>query len=905
MARRKKVKFKSKSGKSKFLAFILITLLFLTAVGVIAVYSGYLYYTRDLPDLRAITGYKPKLITEVYSSDGTLIAEFAAERRKLIAYEEIPPHVLEAFIAVEDRRFFEHEGVDIKSIIGAMFENIQEGDWVRGASTITQQVIKNIILTPERKMSRKIKEAILAHRIENNLSKEEILYLYLNHIYLADGTYGIEAASQNYFGKSAKDINVAEAALLAGLPKKPEYYSPRKHPGRSLERQRLVLGKMEEAGFITEDERLDAIDRKIEIVPKRRVNSDIAPYFVEHVRRYLQDKVGVKNFVNGGYAVFTTLDLDLNFEAQWALKRGLHNLEARHGRKVVLKHLGSDKEIKKFRQAQNINTIEIGNTYEAVITKVETTNESEDSNNEDSDTKGSDNKVFTARIGVGDIDGKLKFAVSSPLGTAIPGLLSPYSDKLVPADGYEGVSLTATELKVGDMVKVKAEENEDDRYNFSLHFIPKSQAALLSMETDGKIRALVGGYDFRFSQFNRTTQALRQPGSSFKPIVYSAAIDKGYTETSVLYDMPVAVKDWAPQNYDGSFEGAMVLRRALAKSRNLASVRLIMDIDPKYVATYSKNFGFSSKLQPYPSLALGGSDVRVIEMARAFNVFASGGKLVEPQFILRIYDRNGKIVEDNTGGKFLSREESLKAEREEARLRVINELAEKKGRGPVQDREYIKEEVLTEKDNIASGADQYTFLTPVEFLELIKSQTVDFSSSGKSKQTITPETAFIMSDLLQAVVKEGTGRKALRLTSLAPLGGKTGTTNDFTDAWFVGFSPKITTAVWVGMDNHTPLGRKEAGSTAALPIWIDYMEDALQKYKGGSFKQPSGIKIVGTPYGNIPYSLGSLRDNVIDSIRDSVTINSQEMDNSGMYYPNDYGTSTDETETEIDFLLRH
>ncbi len=398
MAKKKKVKFKSKPKKSKILAILLVMFLVLTASGILSLYGAYLYYSRDLPNFKAITGYKPKLISEVYSSDGTLIAEFASERRKLIRYEDIPPHVRDAFLAVEDRRFFEHEGVDIKSILGAVLENMKEGDWVRGASTITQQVIKNIILTPERTLSRKIKEAILAHRIENNLSKEEILYLYLNHIYLADGTYGIEAASMDYFGKSARDISLSEAALLAGLPKKPEYYSPRKHPERALERQKLVLSEMEEAGFITRDQRFDALEEKIEIVPRRRVNNDLAPYFVEHVRRYLQDKVGVKDFINGGYTVFTTLDLDLNLEAQWALRRGIISLDSRHGHNFVSEHLTGESETKKFLREQGIERVEPGGMYDAVITKV----------TKDDKTKDSDKPLYTAEIKVGGVPGDIE-----------------------------------------------------------------------------------------------------------------------------------------------------------------------------------------------------------------------------------------------------------------------------------------------------------------------------------------------------------------------------------------------------------------------------------------------------------------------------------------------------------------
>ncbi|MGB2691415.1 MAG: transglycosylase domain-containing protein, partial [Thermodesulfobacteriota bacterium] len=371
MAKKPIKKLKTKPKKSKFLLYFFLFCLFLLGAGVLALYAGYEYYSKDLPDLSVVTGYKPKLVTEVYSSDGTMIGEFAFERRKIVRYENIPPHIRNAFISIEDKRFFEHEGVDLKSIIGAMTENIQEGSWVRGASTITQQVIKNVILTPERTLSRKIKEAILAHKIENNLSKEEILFLYLNHIYLADGTYGVEMASQNYFGKSAKDINIAEAALLAGLPKKPEYFSPRKHIRRALERQKLVLRKMVESGYITEDERAEAAAFEIEIVPRKRINYEIAPYFVEHVRKYLENKVGTEAFLNGGYKVFTTVNLELNDEADWAVKRGVLDIESRHGRRLVSKNLASEDQINKFRDNQKVQDMEPGTIYDGVITKIE------------------------------------------------------------------------------------------------------------------------------------------------------------------------------------------------------------------------------------------------------------------------------------------------------------------------------------------------------------------------------------------------------------------------------------------------------------------------------------------------------------------------------------------------------
>lgn len=881
MAQKQSKKLKTKPKKSKFLVYFLLFCLFLIGAGVLALYAGYKYYTKDLPDLSVVTGYKPKLVTEVYSADGTMIGEFAFERRKIVAYEQIPPHVRNAFIAIEDRRFFEHEGVDIKSIVAAMMENIREGHWARGASTITQQVIKNVLLTPERKLSRKIKEAILAHEIENNLSKEEILYLYLNHIYLADGTYGVEMASQNYFGKSASDINIAEAALLAGLPKKPEYFSPRKHLDRALERQKTVLKMMVEGGFISEEQRAEAVDFEIEIVPRKRVNYEVAPYFVEHVRKYLENKVGTEAFLAGGYRIFTTLDLKLNNEAKWAVKRGVLDLETRRGRKLVSKNLKDQIQIDKFRDDQNVSVVEAGTIYDGVITKIVKLQKVDEE----------DSQVYRAQIAVGDDSGDLLFSVSKPFGKGLSYLGEPT---------LKGVNISPQHLKVGDVIAVKALKKKDDKNRFSIYLNPVAQAALVSMDTNGHILAMAGGFDFANSQFNRATQALRQPGSAFKPIVYSAALDKGYSETSIVYDMPVVIKDWAPQNYDGNYKGAMVLRQALAKSRNLATVRVMLEIDPYYVVDYSKNFGFTSKLNPYPSLALGGTDLKMLEMVKAYNVFANGGKLVEPQFILRIYDRNGRIIEDNTGGTFVSQEENLKVEREKKRLDIINELAKEQGRDA--DPESLKEQILIDSNDFF-GDSAYSFLTPNEFLELIQEGPVDFSSSDMAQQTISPETAFIMTDLLEAVIKEGTGMKALNLTKLAPLGGKTGTTNDYTDAWFVGFSPRLTTAVWVGRDDHKSLGKKEAGSRAALPIWIDYMEEALTSYPGGSFKKPESIQIVSTPYGNIPYGVDSLRENVLDSIRHSVMINEGTYEMPRDYYPNDYGQSNNDTETEIDFIL--
>jgi len=851
------------------------------SLSIIVLLSGYIvywYFTYDLPDLTKITGYKPRLINEVYSFDGRLIGEFTTEKRKLIPLEDIPGHVRNAFIAVEDKRFFKHEGVDFKRVIGALIKNIQERDIVQGGSTITQQVAKNLVLSPERSLSRKIKEAILAYRMEKNLSKEEILYIYLNHIYLGDGTYGVEAASRDYFRKSARDINLAEAALLAGLPKRPEYYSPRKYPKRAISRQRLVLKLMEEEGFITEEQRKEAEGYEIKIAPKENINLQVAPYFVELVRQYIENKFGTKALINGGYTVFTTLDVDLSLAAQWALRRGVLDIESRHGQGIAIRHLDNQKEVDKFRESQKVDNIEPDNSYEAVITEVT-----------DDTTPG----VFNARVAIGKWQGKLRFAVSSPFGTPVKSLSSSLSDNYAPLNYYDGISLVPTKLRVGDVVKVGVINEEEGTYNVSIDISHQIQGALLAMDTNGYVKALVGGLDFLDSQFNRATQALRQPGSSFKPMVYSAAIDKGYTETTIVYDMPVEIKNWAPQNYDGGYLGPITVREALAKSRNLASVRILLDIDPNYALSYVKQFGFTSSLYPYPSLVLGGSDVSLIEMVKAFNVFASGGRLVEPKFILRIYDRDGRLVEDSTNDQYLSKEEAERAERETKRIEIIKQIAKKIGRD-TEDTEFIKEEVIAQNNSLNENNNkEKVFLTPQEFLKRIRSNSISFAYDT-GKQVISPETAYIMTDLLQSVIKEGTGRKALELTSMAPLAGKTGTTNDFTDAWFIGFSPKIVAGVWVGRDNHKTLGKGEVGGKAALPIWIDFMREALKKFPGGDFHAPDGIRFISTPYGFIPYSINSMDDSTyLGDTKQGYEHN-----------PARQGSLTEEEGSEIDFLIR-
>lgn len=885
----KKKQSKNRRTKPRIKLFFLLFFVFVI-LPLISLYVVYWYYIYDLPDLTKITGYEPPLINEIYSSDGRLIAEFATQKRKLIPYEQIPEHVKDAFLAIEDKRFFHHRGVDVMRIIAALITNIRKGEIVQGASTITQQVTKNLVLSPEKSISRKIKEAILAYRMENNLSKEEIFYIYLNHIYLADGTYGIEAASNNYFGKSARDINIAEAAFLAGLPKRPEYYSPRKHFDRAINRQRLVLKMMEEDKFITREQRREAEAYKINIMPKGNMVIDVAPYFVELVRQHVEDMVGTKAFRKGGYKIFTTIDTDQSLAAQWALRNGILAIESRRGYKLVVKNLNNRDSINKFRSAQKIDNIQEGNTYEAVLI-----NESNVQNLE---------SVYKAEVGLGDKTGIFEYAVSSPLGSPVKGMKSDLSENFAPINGYGNIGLIPFKLKVGDVIKVKVNDSKDGVYQVSLDATPKVQGALMAMDVSGNVTALVGGYDFLDSQFNRVTQALRQPGSAFKPFVYATAIAKGYTETSVVYDMPVAIKDWAPKNYDGAYMGPMILRNAIAKSRNMATVRVILDITPRRVVEYAKRFGFESHLYPYPSLALGGSDVTLFELVKAYNVFASGGKLVEPRLILRVYDRNGRVIEDNVSSKVRSNDEIEREDREEKRIRILEKIAKSIGStfrsSSGQDEDYLKEEDTSNKD-VNNTDESLTYLSAQDFLKALRSKSIRLSASNPGAQVISPETAFIVTDLLEAVINEGTGRRASDLNSIAPVAGKTGTTNEFTDAWFIGFSPRITAGVWVGKDNHASLGKGEAGSRAALPIWKDFMQTVLNRFPGGEFEVPGGIRIASTPYGNIPYTSDSY---IRETATDVTDLNKD-------YVQSVYGGNTSEAkktsndEVDIDFLFRH
>ena len=617
--------------KSKLIRFFLVSFflfLFLVLIG-----SSMFYYIllQELPSIAALKDFRPSIATRVYGDNNELIDEFFLEDRKLIKISDIPRYAVQAFVAAEDARFFHHSGFDLQSITRAFYKNLEAGKIVQGGSTITQQVAKSLYLSPERSYIRKIKEAILAYKIDRYLTKEEILNLYLNYIYLGHGTYGIEAAAEGYFGKSARYLTLAEASLLATLPKAPTTYSPFLHLDKARERQIYVLSRMVEDGYITPRQQEEALRAPIQL-RSVRPKQKIAPYFIENVRRYVQGKYGSDVLYKEGLEIYTTLNISMQKSANEAMERGLLELETR------------------------------GNYKKEPI-----------------------------------------------------------------------------------------------------------QGALLCMDVKtGAIRAMVGGRDFSRSEFNRATQSIRQPGSAFKPFIYTAAFDKGMTPATRLMDSPIAFEDssqedgfWKPKNFDGKFVGPITLRNALVHSRNVITVRLLQEIGVDYATTYATNMGITSPLARNLSIALGSSGVTLQEMVRAYGVLANGGKRVVPYFIKKIVDRTGQVFEES---------------------QVVEE------------------------------------------------------------QVIDPKIAFLRTHVMQDVVESGTGTRVKSIGR--PVAAKTGTTNDNRDAWFIGFTPSLVTGVWVGFDKQETLAKAEVGGRAAAPIWLYFMEKALQGYPVEVFPVPEGIVFV-------------------------------------------------------------
>ncbi len=614
-------KYHQRRRWARRLSWLLYALVFTGFLGTVGA-AGYIYYhfLKDMPDFTSIKDFRPPVITQIFARDGRLIGEFYSERRIEVPYSRLPRHLILAFVAAEDARFFEHPGVDITGIIRAFFRNLEAGEVVQGGSTITQQVVKRILLNSEKSFARKIREAVLAYRIENYLTKEEILNLYLNHIFLGHGAYGVEAAAQEYFSKHVEDLTLAEASILAGIPKAPSRYDPYLNPQRAKERQIYVLRRMAEVGFISREQEAAALNQPIKLKPYRPDWIKECGYFNEHVRSLLEDRFGKESVYSLGLKVYTTADVQLHQVAQEAIQLGIDGLVQRNGYRGPLRHLRG-KELALYQERQ----VRYYRKYPP---------------------RGG---LSVPALVVGQQD-RRKPGVPIRLGEQTGVLQGAAKDQSRLGD-------TLASLRPGDVVQVrllKRDRPRQGKWTAKLITAPMVQGALLSMELKtGKVRVLVGGKDFGDSTFNRATQAKRQPGSAFKPIIYAAAVEKGYGPDSTLLDAPLSLPGgqhgqlWSPQNYDHKFYGPIPLSFALAHSRNVPAVRMMMAIGVPATLRMAKILGITSPIFPNYASALGASDVTLLELTRAYSAFPNKGALVDPIFIERIEDRDGRVLMEN------------------------------------------------------------------------------------------------------------------------------------------------------------------------------------------------------------------------------------------------------------------
>lgn len=800
------------------LKFFLLSIVFVCVFSALIGMGLYLHYSRSLPKIIQVTDYTPKVITQVLDKNGEMIGEFYREKREITPYNKIPVMVIQAFISSEDSRFFEHKGLDFSGILRAMVKNFKSGRFSQGGSTITQQVARSLLLTSEKKISRKVKEAILASKIESHLSKEEILFLYLNQIYLGHNAYGIQSAARLYFNKDVSQLTLAESALLAGLPQAPSKWSPYTNPDKAKERQMYVLSRMVEDGYITKDSAEKAANERLKLYKNVDINMENAPYFTEFVRRYLFARYGADRVLDDGLKVYTTLDSTLQKIAQESIKQGLKNLDKKQGFRGAIAHLSNDDAIKKEMLTIHKEVLESVRDYIffpeqwqefKIKTKMFTVETKKDASKDDISKqqtpldKGKDYKAII--LAVNEKSQEIKITVGNTPGT-------------IKKEGYSwvfpGGKLNSTTLSRGDVIYVSILRPG----YFAIEQIPLVEASLLSFNVDdGSINSLVGGYDYSGSEFNRAYQSKRQAGSTFKPLVYAAALDKNYTPASIIVDSPIVYggdesvdETWKPSNYSEQFYGDTTFRDALIFSRNIPTTKILQDIKPSYVIDYAKRMGIKSKMPDDLSLGLGSTAVSLWEMTKAFAIFASGGKKVIPFFIYKVEDRKGNIVEQydikNPFDAVLSYSIDDKKEIEEKREAQEEKTSEIQ---PAQD---------------ANGKPLID-LPPVGYV-------------------IPPQTAYIMNYLLKEAATRGTGAKVGAALNI-PVAGKTGTSNNYTDAWFIGYTPNIVTGVWVGFDdNAKTLGSGATGAEVAIPIWIPYMKEAVKTHKVSDFEQAEGIKFM-------------------------------------------------------------
>lgn len=719
--------------------------------------------SNDLPDYTALKNYEPPVMTRVHAADGSLMAEYARERRLFLPIQAIPDAVKQAYLSAEDKNFYQHIGIDPEGIARAavrFVQNYGSGRRPEGASTITQQVAKNFLLTNEVSVERKVKEAILSLRIEQAYTKDEILELYLNEIYLGLGAYGVAAASLVYFDKSVHELSLAEIAYLAALPKAPNNYHPYRFPERAIERRNWVIDRMVENGYVTaaagEQAKADPLD-----VKPRETGSQLfaAEYFTEEVRRVVASIYGENSLYEGGLSVRSTLDPTMQMQARKALMDGLLDFDQKRG-----------------GWRGPVARIDLGGDWGAELAKVEAL---------------SDVPEWQLAVVLSAAQGRAEIGLQPR--KLVSGTLSP--DRNTAVLTIEGMkwarvsgrapNVVTDVLAPGDVVYVEATASG----GYELRQIPKVSGALVAMDPfTGRVLALVGGFSFAQSEFNRATQAYRQPGSSFKPFLYAAALDNGYTPSSVVMDAPLEISQgpglgaWRPQNYGGKFYGPSTLRTGIELSRNVMTVRLAQDMGMPLVAEYSKRFGIYDNMLPVLSMSLGAGETTVLRMVTAYSIIANGGRKVTPTLIDRIQDRYGRTIYKHDS-------------------RICEACSDPQWQG--QD----EPELIDDRE-----------------------------------QVLDPMTAYQITSMMEGVVLRGTATKVREVGR--PVAGKTGTTNEEKDAWFIGYTPDLTVGVFVGYDNPRPMGRGATGGQVAAPIFTEFMKAALAKTPPVEFRVPKGLQLI-------------------------------------------------------------
>ncbi len=731
-----KIKRKNELERKKlFFKIIRIFLGILISISLGVFFGVFFTYQKGLPKIKDLEEIKPSVVTEVYSNDGKVIKRYFLERRMIISSKDIPDIVKKAFIAAEDARFYKHWGVDFIRVIPAFIKDIRHLKAKEGFSTITMQLARTLFLTPEKTIKRKIREILLTFQIERKYTKDQILTYYLNQIYLGHGNYGIEAASEYYFGKHAKELNLVEAATLAGLPRSPARYSPILHPERAYKRKNYVLRRMYEEGFITKKEYEKALKEKVKLKKRNSYEKEeYIAYFVEEVRKFIAKNYGTRSLYRGGLRVYTTLDLSAQKLAYESLREGLREVDKRRGwrndKYNFIREENKNPEEVELKEWKNLELKE-GDIVKGVVLSV---------------------SRYKSIVKVKDFKATLYLKDSQWLKT----------------NSFKRI------LKRGDLIEVRIKKVDEEKHTIygELEQEPLVEGAILVLNPHtGEILAMVGGYSFKRSEFNRAIQAKRQPGSTFKPVIYSAALSNGFSPASTFFDEPVTFVDkwtneeWSPLNFDEVYKGLCTLRRGLEESRNVITAKLLNAITPELAVDYAKKFGFKSEIKPYLSIALGTIEVSLLEVVSAFSVFPNQGIRMEPYFIKKIVNRDGEIL---------------------------------------------------------------------------------YEHKGSAVEVLSPEVAYQMTYMLEGVVKRGTARKAKKLGLNA--GGKTGTTDDFTDAWFIGFTPSVVAGVWVGFDEKKTIGYMETGARAALPIWMKFMGAYYRDREVDDFKVPPGINFVKIDY---------------------------------------------------------